>query len=57
VVEGEEESGGAERQLGQRTPGSLQEAGNNNMFLLNYLIESYKYIYSLLLIIYKSPPK
>jgi hypothetical protein len=39
------------------TPGSLRKPETTVLFLLNYLIESYKYIYpSLLLIIYKILP-
>ena len=30
------------------SPGSLQEAGNNNMFLLAKIVPDYKYLYRLL---------
>jgi hypothetical protein len=38
------------------TPGSLRKPETTVLFLLDYLIESYKYIYPCLLLIYKILP-
>ena len=41
-------TGEKENSAARVSPGSLQEAGNNNMFLLAKIVPDYKYLYRLL---------